>query len=422
MKGARIYVWLIAAVWMLSCSAQKKSASVTYEMPPEEAEMYEMEGGAPPAPAPAAAYDAAYAESAAQPRSAPRRSRSGAAAGKAAPLPTRDRQEHVKPADNRTEPEPVAETQPARMMVYAGYLKLRVPRLMPASDRLTAITEELGGFVDSLSSRHVVLRVPAAQFEKAMEMLAGVGETLARRISAHDVTEQFTDLAIRLDVARDARERLLMLLENTKNTHQRLRILQEIKRLTEQIETIEARLATLEGLVAYSTITVELQPVSDLSGRGAHRSPFPWVRALSPYRATIDGTEREFTFDLPDEFFLFEEEETYTARAADTAVIRGATVINEPRGKAAFWQQAIEYEMDGRGEELVDRGESGPLTFLVYRNMDVEPRYYMLALHASGEDLYVIEVFFPSEESHERHIEAVRQSLASFRTDGEGSR
>jgi hypothetical protein len=300
------------------------------------------------------------------------------------------------------------------LVVYLGYLKLRVKRLLEAVDAITRLTEEAGGYIESLSSQAVVVRVPAHDFDAAMARYAALGDVLDRRVKALDVSAQFTDLRARLAVAKESRERLLKLLEQVQDVQERLRILQEVKRLTEQIESIESTLSTLQNLLDYFTITIELEPVVTTGVAVTHRSPFPWVRALAAHRGTIDDGKRAVRLTLPKGFVLFDEEDVYRAQAADTTTLRVGRVRNEPRGGAGFWADAVLHEMDGRDEELVEDGTAGVVTYRVFRNKDVQPRTYLVGVHARGDDLWVVEIFYPNEAAVERHHQAVVAALATF--------
>jgi hypothetical protein len=70
--------------------------------------------------------------------------------------------------------------------------------------------------------------------------------------------------------------------------------------------------------------------------------------------------------------------------------------------------------MEGRGEILVDSGTAGRLAYRLYRSDDVAPRYYLVAVYAAGEDLYVVEVFYPKEESKTAHHAGVIDALKTF--------
>jgi hypothetical protein len=319
-------------------------------------------------------------------------------------------QQPARPAD-KAAPNGLEE----RLVVYTGYLKLRVKRLLAAVDAVTALVEKAGGYVESLTQRVVVVRVPRGDFEATMKAFAELGTVVDRRVKALDVTQQFTDLQARLVVARDTRERLLALLEKTTHPEERRRILQEVKRLTEQIESMSSTLATLQNLVDFYTITIELEPVLDNAGAQTHRSPFAWVRGLAPHLQTIDEGRDELDMALPDGFVLFDEDDAWRAQSADTSVLRAGRVENDPRGDAGYWADAVDHEMDGRDEERVAAGESGPVVYRVFRDKDVQPRWYLVGLRVDGERLFVVEAFFPNEDAWKRHQENVVKALSTFR-------
>ena len=307
--------------------------------------------------------------------------------------------------------DPSAETSDEPMVIYSGYLQLRVKRLLDAVDQITKMVEERGGYIDSLTQTAVTVRIPGKGFEEAMAALAAVGELLDRWVRAEDVTEQFTDLKGRLQVAEESRERLLKLLEKVQNVNERLRILQEIKRLSEIIDTIDSSLAAIRNLVDYFTITIDLVPVLAVERVDTGLSPFGWIRGLKAHVQTLYESEGTISMTLPKGFVLFDEEESYRAQAADTSVIRAAAVQNDPVGDNGYWAEAVDFEMTTRQEKLVDSGEAGKVTFRVYENDDVLPRFYLVGLLVQLDKVYVVEVFYPNKDAYERHHAAVLGAL-----------
>lgn len=311
---------------------------------------------------------------------------------------------------------PAVASAPAEqpVIVYSAYLRLRVKRLIETVDAITAQAEKLGGYIESMTAQVVVVRVPVAQFDAALAAFEVMGTVLQREVKSLDVTARFTDMAARLAVAQQSRERLLALLETTQDVQQRLRILEEIKRLSEQIETIQSTLGTLRKLADFSTLTLALEPVLAQHATQVHRSPFPWVRNLEAHRATLTDGKKKIAYTVPTGFVLFEEDDAYRAQAADTSTMRAGVTENEPSGDAAWWMAAVDHEMIGRDEEPVADGVSGKLSWRAYRSKDAQPRYYLIGVVADDERLFVLEGFFPTAEAFERHKAAVLASLGTF--------
>jgi hypothetical protein len=306
-----------------------------------------------------------------------------------------------------------ATAQSSPMVVYTAHMRLRVKRLLEAMEAITSLAQEQGGYLESMSEELAIVRVPAKDFDETMQRFASLGTLLWKRVEAQDVTAAYTDLQRRADVARWARERLLALLEKERDVNQRLRILAEVKRQTELIEGIEAQLKTYRNLVDYFTLFIELEPVLAPTGDIEHRSPFPWIRQLRAHAPTIPRGGTKFSMELPKGFVLFENEKGYTARAADTTVLRAGRVDNDPLGDGEFWGKALDFEMEGRDEEILERGAVGAWVYRVYRDKELQPRYYLVAVWTKSQDLWVLEVFFPTEAAWQAHGALVKQALAT---------
>ncbi len=300
------------------------------------------------------------------------------------------------------------------LVVYFGYLKLRVRRQIEAFDEITKLAQAAGGYVQTLSGRTVVVRVPATDFDSAMARFAAVGEMLDRRVKAVDVSRQFTDIETRLIVANQARARLLQLLERVKTTDERLQILDEIKRLSESIETAESTLAALRNLADYFTITIDIEPVIEDGAVAVHRSPFEWVRNLTAHLVTLTQGKKAIAMTMPQGFVLFADDDVFRAQSADTSLLRVGRVPNEPKGDATFWSLAVHHEMEGRDEELVEQKAIGGLQVRVYRNKDVRPRYYVVGTLVAGDYVYAAEVFVPSDAAWKLHRDGLLQALSTL--------
>lgn len=348
---------------------------------------------------------------------APAPQRASAEYGKKSYAPPQKPQDKASPASGSSAPDRTVKGEKqvqSPMVVYFGYLKLKVRRQIEAFDQITKLAQAAGGYVQSLSGNTVVVRVPATDFDDAMARFASAGEVLDRRVKAVDVTRQFSDIESRLQVAKEARQRLLLLLERVKDTEERLQILEQIKRLTEHIETAESSLATLRNFANFFTITIDVEAIVADQGKVEHRSPFAWVRSLLPHLVTLTKGKSDVKMAMPKGFVLFEEDNVFRAQASDTSLLRIGREDNEPAGDAVFWSAAIHHEMEGRDEELVDQRSAGPLQVRIYRNKDLRPRYYAVGVAVVGKFVYVVEAFLPNDQAWTAHRDAMWQSFATF--------
>lgn len=329
-------------------------------------------------------------------RSAPAE-KAAAPAGTAAPSPP--------------EPAQVPEmTVEERKRVYSGYCKLGVDSVEKRTEEVFEIAESFGGWIEQAAGNIVIVRIPAERFEEAFNRILDIGRLIDKSIETQDVTEQYMDLSARLELARETRERLYLLLERTDDVEERLHILREIRRLTDEIEEIQARFNLLKEQIAFSTITVEL--VSRLAYETPYREkiPFAWIRDLDPVYTSIYELSKKVSFELPDDFAVFEKEDAFRAESADGMRVRIGTVPNLPDGDSLFWRKALGYHL----EQFYRRSEAlsaGSAECVLFTSKDREPFYYLVGVVTEKRTLLVIEAFFPSEDSFGKRYEEIARSI-----------
>ena len=172
-----------------------------------------------------------------------------------------------------------APARPKRLIVYTAQYLLSVYDLDDSSKRIIKLAEDSGGYVSTQTNELVRVRVPADTFREMVEKLEAIGRILHKELNAQDVTEQHTDLSLRLAAKKKYLETLQKLLEKAQDAKAMLEIQKEIGRVIEEIESMEGRLRYLADQVAYSTITVRLQLATKASSR-RFRLPFGWVESL----------------------------------------------------------------------------------------------------------------------------------------------
>ena len=189
-------------------------------------------------------------------------------------------------------PASVAEP-PARSRIYSASLELEVPRVEETRIRIEELTEEAGGRVEGIHPGGIVVLVPAAELFAVLDGIEALGTVLDRSLEAWDVTDSLADLETRLNLAVEARERLYRLLEQADETEERVAILREIRRLSEQIESYRITLETMRERVAFSRISILLRSSLGDSRAALEAIPFPWMRNLDPFGVTPRPPERQ---------------------------------------------------------------------------------------------------------------------------------
>lgn len=342
-----------------------------------------------------------------------------AMAERAAPVDASGLAADLAPAE--PEPSPAPEAKPApqpdpgpRLVYYNGYGKLRVTTPAETLESAVRIVEAAGGYVETFAGNRVVLRVPVAEFRNLFDQLLGLGEVLDRSITAQDITEAFTSTQLRLRTLKASRDRLIELLARARNEQEKLTILREIKRLTEEVDQLEMRLKTLATLASFSRITIEAEPKQPDPYQREQEwvAAFRWIRALSPFRRDVAYERDRFELELPDDSGMvsLDDFEHWMAESADGAQVWSHARENDPTGDDAFWLAAIEARLR---RAYGDAETSTVGQFSVLRLVDDGPDgyRYLIAVNAEGDDLQVVEVYYPSEAHEARYGESVRAML-----------
>lgn len=171
----------------------------------------------------------------------------------------------------------------ARKTIHTASLSIEVARVDDALQRCVAAVERSGGFVAARDDAVLTCRVPASGFAAFVAELRGLGRVLHEALRAEDVTRQHRDLGIRLENAKASRERLLALLAKADKVEDLLRIEEQLRRLTDEIETMTAELKSLDDRIALATVTVSFTAVAT-ARPGARPSFFDWINRIGVAR------------------------------------------------------------------------------------------------------------------------------------------
>ena len=166
-----------------------------------------------------------------------------------------------------------ARAETDRQLVRNAALAIKVEDdtdVPPTLDQAQAMTESIGGYVAFAGPGELVLRIPDARLDEALDRLAALGEVERREIRVSDVTAEYTDLQIRLDNARALQDRLRALLADAESVQDVLAVERELARVTTEVERLEGQLRLLQNQVAFSTVRLTV-------GEDVDPGPLGWV-------------------------------------------------------------------------------------------------------------------------------------------------
>jgi hypothetical protein len=105
----------------------------------------------------------------------------------------------------------------------------------------------------------LIIRVPHKNFDALVNSFSdGVGSVLSKNISSNDVTEEYTDVSIKLANKKIYLEKYRDMLKSAKTTKDILEIQENIRELEDEIDVSEGRLRFIDDRVNYSTLNLSL--------------------------------------------------------------------------------------------------------------------------------------------------------------------
>jgi hypothetical protein len=240
---------------------------------------------APPAPPPAPMAEAAPAAAPGPqgPPGPPPAAAKSAPAPKAPPPPAK-----APPAPPPKAPTAAAGDKPAPaqsspaapvapLLIYVGDLQMQVDEsdLALTLDKIIDIAEALGGYLAGRKDTSVQVRVPSQRFRESLVKIEKLGDVTHRGVTAGDVSEQYSDLEVRLLNLKATRQRLQEFLSRAGTMSDMLTVAHELERVAAEIEQIEGKMRYLRSRAAFSLVTVTVAPRPKVPVKIAEQPPPP---------------------------------------------------------------------------------------------------------------------------------------------------
>ena len=193
-------------------------------------------------------------------------------------------------------------TAPAgQKMAFTAHLRLSVSEIRPAIDQARELALKTGGYVKRMDDASVTLAIPVSKAEQALADLKKIGVLNSLRIEGVDVTQQVTDIAVRLENLEKSRKRLLALLEKAGKVDEMIKVENAIARVTTELERLQAQQKNLQGRVDYVTMYVTFSAAVRQVVRKPV-TPVGWVNDLGSellnFNRKISYENEPFVFDL----------------------------------------------------------------------------------------------------------------------------
>ena len=159
-------------------------------------------------------------------------------------------------------------------LIYTAEMNLETTAFDDASKALSALVEELGGWTQSSSVHYggsgyrygnYTVRIPQEKFSAFIARAGELCHVIYTSSNVQDVSEMYYDTAGRLETQKTKLERLQALLAKAENMEDIIAIESAISDTESQIEALSGELKHYDSQVDYSTVTLSLDEVYQLS-------------------------------------------------------------------------------------------------------------------------------------------------------------
>jgi hypothetical protein len=184
-------------------------------------------------------------------------------------------------------------------IIKTGSLDLHMEDVQESVDAVTEYVEDFGGAVtyssvnrgDSSYYGYMTLKVPAEDFDEAMEGLRAMAEYVDYEYTnSEDVTETYMDYETRLANYEAEEAQYLEIMEMAENVEEVLSVTNALSGVRYEIEWIESQLSYYDTRVSYSTIDLTLTEDDSASAVAEKWRPLGTVRdAFSDFVAFLQS-------------------------------------------------------------------------------------------------------------------------------------
>lgn len=169
--------------------------------------------------------------------------------------------------------------QSGTLMIYNGSFTLEANEADAKifGGQIIDKTKSLGGYLSQRSSNALTVRVPAKEFNAASDFIRSVAKVKYENATAQDITMQYSDLKIRLDVQQKMLARYQELLKKADSVKDAVEVERELGRITERVEQLKGQIRYYDNQVSFSTISVNFQEPYTAFTKEKKPGPLGWV-------------------------------------------------------------------------------------------------------------------------------------------------
>jgi len=304
---------------------------------------------------------------------------------------------------------PTSAPREERMVNYTGNINMQSATPEAVIDTVVERAKAKGGSVTNRRNGYVSLQIPVAEFKNFFNQILTLGRVTSKNISASDITEAYSDNAARLKIAESTLARLQHLLAAAKTEQEKIALLKEIQRVSEQIEQRKLEEKELLRLAAFSTINLWVGNIPTAITYKANIKAFAWFSNMLNSNL-FSG--KALKLSVPKDFI--ETSDTrgeWSAASALNAKFRAFERENEPQGSILFWAEAMLESFKLQYSAELKTEENFALIRLQTFSTIPEVHYIALLRKSDRKTLRIAVAYFPNIEVEKSNSEAVLEVL-----------
>ena len=165
-------------------------------------------------------------------------------------------------------------------IIYSASAQLETTEFDSALEKLSALIDSCGGFVESSSinganyysqshgytvnrSASYTIRIPSTSFSSVMSSLSSIGNVPYTNMYTENITGQYYDTQARLEAYKTQETRLLEMMEIAETVEDIITIEDRLTEVRYEIESMQSTLNNWDRKVSYSTLYLDVTEVSE---------------------------------------------------------------------------------------------------------------------------------------------------------------
>lgn len=174
--------------------------------------------------------------------------------------------------------ESVSVPDTARKLIYNADLTVETLEYDVFMQEVREEIERLGGYIESMENNSggyyygntsrfgsITARIPADQFEMFLSTVGSLGNVVNETRDVKDITLTYVDTQSRREALEIEQERLLALLERADQIEDIIALEERLSSVRYQLESYASQLRTYDNLVDYSTVTMSIEEVIEVT-------------------------------------------------------------------------------------------------------------------------------------------------------------